>query len=165
MTGTFTNIRSIDHTSNCKVAVTFDRPIEELPPGMHTEGWFTVDFLVKERWNPIPHPFVPTSEFHLRPAFDRNGEHSIDAPYPNPFNPNTTICFSVREPANVSLAIYDVNGRIVKAFYDNTPMSPGDHTESWDGRNDAGIEVVSGVYFLRFDAGSYSDIKKMILLR
>ena len=157
---------SVDHTSDyCKVAVTFDGPIEEPTLGFHTDGWFTVNFLAKERWNPIPHKFIPTSEFPSRTDFDRNEEHSVAAPYPNPFNPNTTISFSVREHANISLAIYDVNGKIVKTLYNNVSMSPGDYTENWNGRNDAGIEVVSGVYFLRFNAGSYSDIQKMILMR
>jgi hypothetical protein len=154
-----------EHTSNCKAAVTFDGPIEELTLSMHTDGWFTVHFIPKTYWSQLPHPIIPTSEFPLKTDFDRNGEHSVATPYPNPFNPNTTVCFSVREHANVSLAIYDVNGKVIKTFYNNVSMSPGDYTENWNGRNEAGIEVVSGVYFLRFNAGNYSDIQKMILLR
>lgn len=156
---------SVDHTSDCKVAVTFDGPIEELTLGMHTDGWFIVNFLSKESWNPLPHKFNQIPDVSLRPDFDGNGKNSVAAPYPNPFNPNTTISFSVRERANVSLAVYDINGKVVKTFYNNVSMPPGEYTENWDGRNDAGIEVVSGVYFLRFSAGSYSGIQKMILLR
>ena len=151
------------YTAQCKAAVTFDVRLDELGPYIQTDGWFTVKFLKKPSGEKIP--YNPPSEILPGTAPDGDDDHMVYAPYPNPFNPNTTICFSVRESANVSLAIYDVNGRVVRTFYNDVPMSPGDRTEIWDGRNDLGVEVVSGVYFLRFNAGNHSEIRKMILMR
>jgi hypothetical protein len=83
---------------------------------------------------------------------------------PNPFNPSTTIRFELREQADVSLIVYDVAGRSVKRLSNGT-RTRGVHTVSWDGTNDAGEHVSSGIYFYRLDAGSYVQTRKMLLLK
>ena len=156
--------RPSTYVAECKAAINIDLPIDQGGLYAHTDGWFTVKFIKKHIPEKIP-IIDPGPDVGNGMDPDGDDDHMVSAPYPNPFNPNTTICFSVREPANVSLAIYDVNGRVVKTFYNDMPMSPGDRTEIWDGRNDLGVEVVSGVYFLRFNAGNHSEIRKMILMR
>jgi hypothetical protein len=156
--------RNSTYIADCKAALTIDLPLDQFGLYAHTDGWFTVKFIKKHIPEKIP-IIDPGPEVGSGRELDGDDDHMVSAPYPNPFNPNTTICFSVRESANVSLAIYDVNGRVVKTFYNDMPMSPGDRTEIWDGRNDLGVEVVSGVYFLRFNAGNHSEIRKMILMR
>lgn len=86
--------------------------------------------------------------------------------YPNPFNPTTTIRYSVRERTHVSLKIYDVGGRLVKTLVDEAknPNSNG-HSVEWNGRNNLGHRVSSGLYFYRLVAGSFTKTKKMVLLR
>ncbi len=84
--------------------------------------------------------------------------------HPNPFNPSTTIRFSLRERGRASLAIYDIAGRLVRVLADGV-MDAGPHEIAWDGRDRAGGAVASGVYFYRFETGVYTETRKMVLLR
>jgi hypothetical protein len=86
--------------------------------------------------------------------------------YPNPFNPATTIQFGV--PANfrgrAELRIYNVKGELVRSLYEGA-VTPGIHSYRWDGTNDNGRQVTSGIYFCRFVCGTERMTKKMVLLR
>ena len=84
--------------------------------------------------------------------------------YPNPFNPTTTIGFDVPRVADASIVIYNLLGQEVRTLITGT-LSPGQHTVVWDGRNNHGMNVQSGVYFYRLNAGSVSIVKKMLLLK
>jgi len=91
------------------------------------------------------------------------GTH-LAANYPNPFNPKTTLPFSLAAPAQVRLAIYDVAGRLQRTLVD-AHLPAGEHWVNWDGRDEAGSELASGVYFSRFEAGATSEVRKLLLLR
>jgi len=84
--------------------------------------------------------------------------------FPNPFNPSTTIPFVLEDPQAVSIAIFDIRGRRVR-FLEKKNLGRGEHQVTWDGRNDAGIEVSCGVYFcvMRVPSATYSS--KMVLVR
>ena len=88
--------------------------------------------------------------------------------YPNPFNPSTNIKFSLKDDSKVSLIIYNIRGQKVKTLV-NDNMQAGYHSIVWNGRDDNGKSVSSGVYFNSFDAadqtGDYTSIKKIILLK
>jgi hypothetical protein len=84
--------------------------------------------------------------------------------YPNPFNPSTTISFSLARDARAELSIYDVRGARVRTLVD-ARRERGIHRIQWDGRNQAGEPVASGVYFYRLKAGAFSSTKKMVLLK
>jgi beta-glucanase (GH16 family) len=79
--------------------------------------------------------------------------------YPNPFNPGTTISYSIPEAVNVELIVYDITGRIVKTLV-NTTQSAGTHKIQWNAMN-----VTSGVYFYKLKAGNFIDIKKCLLIK
>ena len=84
---------------------------------------------------------------------------------PNPFNPVTKIAFTVPEDAgSVTLTIYNVSGRVVRRLVDG-PLSAGPHSVVWNGRDDGGENLASGVYFARLAAGGESLLKKMTLLK
>ena len=83
---------------------------------------------------------------------------------PNPFNPLTRIAFGLERPASATLRIYDATGRLVAAIFDGDRPA-GNYVETWDGRNMQGQGVASGVYFYRLEAGSFTQTRKMILLR
>ncbi len=89
----------------------------------------------------------------------------LNAPFPNPFNPQTSIQFGLKKPTQVSLVIYDVTGARVRTFYKNVSLAAGEYVENWNGRNDKGIHVSSGIYFLQLQAGNFSKTQRMILLR
>ncbi len=90
---------------------------------------------------------------------------SLQQNVPNPFNPTTTISFVVPDGgANVSLHIYDSAGRLVRTLVNGHEPS-GTREVSWYGTNDQGQPVSSGVYFYQLTAPSFSETKKMVLLR
>jgi len=83
---------------------------------------------------------------------------------PNPFNPRTAIKFSLAADGPAKLVIYDVNGRQVKTLVQGR-QTAGPHEIVWDGTNDAGHTVGSGVYWSKLTAGDYSSNKKMVVLK
>jgi hypothetical protein len=83
---------------------------------------------------------------------------------PNPFNPFTTITFMLPRPGTASLAVYTVSGQKVRTLVSG-PMATGTHTATWDGRDDSGRAVSSGVYISRLMAGNAVLSGKMLLLR
>ena len=83
---------------------------------------------------------------------------------PNPFNPATTIKFDLAAGGRAALRIYDVRGRLVRTLVDG-PMPAGAHQVAWDGRNNAGSGVASGVYLLEMVAGGRRDDLKLVLAR
>lgn len=84
--------------------------------------------------------------------------------HPNPFNPATEIRYALAEDCYVKLEVYDVRGRKVAILVDRY-QEAGYRMAVWDGRDDSGTEMASGVYFYRIVAGDFIDSKKMILLR
>ncbi len=91
--------------------------------------------------------------------------------YPNPFNPTTTIAFRVdgsrfmvHSPARTTLVIYNVLGQKVSILV-NENLKAGTYQTTWDGKNDAGEKVHSGVYFYRLTSGGISETRKMVLMR
>jgi hypothetical protein len=84
--------------------------------------------------------------------------------YPNPFNPVTTIAYSIAARERVRIAVYDVSGRQVRMLVDAT-QEPNRYLTTWDGRDDAGNMLASGIYFVRYRAGAYTFTKKAVLLR
>jgi carboxypeptidase T len=86
--------------------------------------------------------------------------------YPNPFNPVTTIRYSIKDQGPVGLRIYDTAGRLVRILVDaNQAPRPGGFTATWDGKNESGDPVSSGVYYYRLSTKDFSQTKKMVLLK
>ncbi len=84
--------------------------------------------------------------------------------FPNPFNPKTTINFDLPRESRVDLAVYDITGRKVATLV-NDVLDPGRHTIIWLGRDDAGRQAASGVYFYRLKSGDEVLSRKMILVK
>ncbi|MCD4817187.1 MAG: SBBP repeat-containing protein [Candidatus Cloacimonetes bacterium] len=82
--------------------------------------------------------------------------------YPNPFNPKTTINFAVKDGETAQLLIYNVKGQIVKTY---TDFENGFHTVDWNGKDDLGNQVGSGLYFYRLKSATTNQIRRMILLK
>ncbi len=84
--------------------------------------------------------------------------------YPNPFNPETKIEFELPKGGMVNLRVYAVNGQLVRTLLEKD-MPRGPHSVRWDGRDDSGRSVASGVYFYSLVASGVRESRKMILLR
>jgi hypothetical protein len=105
--------------------------------------------------NTVPDPTPATPTYR----------NSLSQNYPNPFNPTTTIDFTVKELAPVSVKIYNVRGQLVRTLA-NDRFEPGvTHQLEWNGRNDAGQSVSSGVYFYKLVTKNFTQTKKMVLLK
>jgi hypothetical protein len=89
----------------------------------------------------------------------------LERNYPNPFNPTTRIRYEVPAPGGqVRITIYNVQGQVVRRLV-NREHAPGFYQESWDGRNDSGLGVSSGIYFARMHAPEFVKTIKLLLLK
>lgn len=84
--------------------------------------------------------------------------------YPNPFNPSTTIAFIAPESGDVRLSIFNIKGQKVRDLHSGS-MAKGHHTVTWDGLDDKGIAVSSGVFFVRIEMNGKSQAHKMVLMK
>lgn len=88
----------------------------------------------------------------------------LDANHPNPFNPSTTIRFAIPAAVRVRVGVYSLAGQLVARLVD-ADLGPGAHEAVWTGLDVAGRPAQSGVYVCRMEAGSFSDTRRMTLLK
>jgi len=137
----------------------------------------TLEFLADGKFNMIlensaggsvvnadPSWYIPPAVNAVRADGQVASDFQLDQNYPNPFNPSTSIHFSVKNSGQVKLAIYDMLGREVRMLV-NESLSQGSYDTSWDGRDNMGAIVPSGVYIYQIEAGDYKDSKKLSLIR
>ena len=91
-------------------------------------------------------------------------EFDLDQNFPNPFNPTTTITFAVPKAGDVTLAIYNLRGRLVRTLAEG-PLAAGRHKIVWDGNDSRGQRVASGIYVYRLETNEFAESKKLILTR
>ncbi|MCX6142122.1 MAG: T9SS type A sorting domain-containing protein, partial [Ignavibacteriales bacterium] len=91
-------------------------------------------------------------------------EYALLTNYPNPFNPSTTIRFQLPARSNVRVLVYDITGREIRTLV-NDNVDAGSYSVRWEGEDNAGRTVTSGVYIVRMNAGYYTKTQKVVLLR
>jgi len=89
---------------------------------------------------------------------------ALNQNYPNPFNPTTNIQFAIPQRASVKLEVYDILGRLVTTLA-NGDMAAGTYNVTWNGKDANGLTVASGLYLYRIQAGSFTAVHKMLLLK
>jgi plastocyanin len=95
---------------------------------------------------------------------DARKSYHLEQNYPNPFNPTTTIRYTLPERSTVELAVFGVDGKLVRVLESGAkPM--GTFEAKWDGHDTSGRAVASGVYYYRLKAGSFTETKKMVLMK
>ena len=111
--------------------------------------------------------FNGTMEFH-GPVSATLGslptEYDLAQNYPNPFNPNTSIGFALPEAGLATLTIYNLIGQRVRTLISKS-LEPGEHSVQWDGMDEQGEPLASGVYLYRLQAGEFSAVKKLTLMK
>ena len=113
---------------------------------------------------PAPEPGLVTGIVENRAPGLTPADFALHANYPNPFNPETTIEFDVARAGKVKLAVYNVLGQQIRIL-SNSQLNPGSYRVKWDGTNDSGEAVSSGIYFLRMSAGSFTQHRRMLLMK
>ena len=109
---------------------------QDMPPNVNTDSFI----------NNIP------NQLALRPS------------YPNPFNPNTKISFSLPKLSDVDMQVVDINGRKIRNLLNNT-LASGNHNVSWDGTNNSGVNMSSGIYFIILNVDGVILSQKLSLIR
>ena len=90
--------------------------------------------------------------------------YTLNQNYPNPFNPSTEIAFALPSASHVTLTVYNILGQSVKTLVDGD-LTEGSHQVTWDGTDNGGSIVSSGIYFYRIQANNFVATKKMTLLK
>jgi hypothetical protein len=98
------------------------------------------------------------------PVGGRSFVNRLEANMPNPFNPSTTIRYELAQSGPASLRVYDVSGRLVRTIFDRS-HDVGSYETRWDGRDDRGLPVSSGVYFYQLESGRFTQTRRMVLLK
>ena len=91
-------------------------------------------------------------------------DYRLNQNYPNPFNPTTLISYQLPDPARVRINIYNILGQKINTLVDEIQVS-GQHQVIWDGNDQKGRSVGSGIYFYKIVAGDYTRVRKMVLLK
>lgn len=112
---------------------------------------------------------LPTPEDGTLLSVDDKGleeitNYELGQNYPNPFNPSTTISYSLKDAGNVSLKIYNTLGQEIKEIFSGY-KNAGTHTFSWNGTDNYGNKVASGIYLYRINSDNFTAVKKMIMLK
>ena len=140
--------------------------VPETLTAVEVQGWLT-DARALEIKDPIMKRGIMMLEQLLVSLTPRETE--LLANYPNPFNPETWIPYRLAEDAFVTLTIYDGNGQIIRTLEVGHRIASAYEGRSkaahWDGRNDLGEQVASGVYFYTLTAGDFSATRKMLILK
>jgi flagellar hook assembly protein FlgD len=84
--------------------------------------------------------------------------------YPNPFIGATTISYKLPQPAQTELSIYNLRGQLVRKLV-NEPLTSGQHTVTWDGKDDNGKALASGMYLCRISSAGKQETHKMLLMK
>jgi hypothetical protein len=88
-------------------------------------------------------------------------QYELNQNYPNPFNPTTRIKYGLPESGHVRLTVYNVLGQLVSLIV-SKEQTAGYYEVTWDARTDSGVQVPSGLYFLRIEAGDFSSTRSMV---
>ena len=105
-------------------------------------------------------PRVPIGSGEIPTPYTNHLEQN----YPNPFNPETTISFTLAQNGNVQLSIYNIRGQLVRTLL-NENRSAGLHNVLWNGTDNNNNQVASGIYLYRIETNTFSDVKRMMLMK
>ncbi len=115
-----------------------------------------------DNWDAFETPRIQSAENVANEFVPEN--FSIEQNYPNPFNPSTTISYSLPVSAQTLIVVYDLQGRTIRELI-NQPESAGQKSVQWDGKNATGNAVASGLYLYRIQSGSFTQTRKMLLVK
>jgi hypothetical protein len=141
---------------------------------MHTAEKFTTSGIDVSLLTGADGAITNTTQYHIRIpkptsiSVDENGltvnEFKLAQNYPNPFNPTTTIAYDVKGNSKVTLKIYNLLGQEVRTLV-NARQTAGNYKVDWNGKDNAGKAVASGVYLYRLEAGDVKLAKKMMFMK
>ncbi len=145
----------------------FPNPIWEGAPGTEDGVYYCLNynFISGPSVHKMADKSVVTSIKDTRNGLGQVEGFGLVSNYPNPFNPSTNIHFTVTSPKVVSLAVYDILGRKVATLLNKKELQPGEQNIHWNGTDDNGNQLTSGVYLYKITSGEQTITQKMMLLK
>ena len=101
----------------------------------------------------------------INPIKDNLHSFILNQNFPNPFNSSTEIRFKLTKSAKISLTVYDITGKVAQILVNNQHYYPGEYRLFWNGKNQIGKEVSSGIYLYELKGKNFKDVKKMLYIR
>lgn len=150
---------SATNTSQMQSYVLFDREISE-----SSTYHYWLESLDFDGVNTLHGPISITINYDSSGGGQVPLNTSINSIYPNPFNPDLTIDFSILAPANISLKVYNSKGQHIKTLHSG-PRDQGSHRLIWDGKDSQNAAVGSGIYYIVMDGTLLRDVKKAVLMK
>ena len=130
---------------------------------MRKEG-FTPEAIRDEIHRMLREFGINESDDQVNQSAQTSGEALSIRNYPNPFNPETNIEYNLKSSSRVSITIYDVQGKMVTSLADDFRQA-GTHNIKWNGLNESGSRVPSGVYFIRISAGNETLNHRIVMMK
>ena len=139
-------------------------------------GWNQAENIQTMTWDPYRHRLWAATSVGVcyldtfevadasQPLVFKPLNHAVISAYPNPFNPSTTIRLDIPLRTDARLAVYDLTGRLVRTLFNGT-VEAGERDFHWDGRDNSGHELSSGMYFCRLSSKQFTATHKLLLLR
>lgn len=158
-----TEVISVDGATVSQAITYCDNLIDDLEFGNHELAKDIADMI--NNGEMVPEGMIPLETVQIAYRQGLPSGQFMLSNRPNPFNPSTTISFMLPETASATLRVYDVSGHLVRILLNGAVKSDGPHEVVWNGRNEAGLVVAAGVYFGKLDAGGYSEIQRMTLIK
>lgn len=129
----------------------------------------TIDFPNRDEIITTAYHWLDSVSTNIAVSVENNPELIPETPqlvqnYPNPFNPETKITYNLPNASDVELSIYNVTGQKIRSLI-NARQFSGNHDVDWNGLNDSGFQVSSGIYFYTLRADRFVEVKKMLLVR
>ena len=157
---------TIIQANNISHAVTYNYTDEEVTPEMTYYYWLQANDLdlTHQFYGPVSVLVEDQGEDGTTPQVEL--VTALKGAYPNPFNPSTSISFSLAETANISLTIYNAKGQVTGYLINEQQFDKGNHSVLWNGKDLTGRTAASGVFFYRMETDQgFSETKKMLLLK
>jgi Zn-dependent metalloprotease len=167
--GNWTNVEYTQASSNMWENITFNLEDYFATPGMVQMRFIASDSPNGALVEALVDDFILMGSFDLTGVGDDDGMSvqfvtNLKQNSPNPFNPKTEIRFSLEQAGNASLKVYDASGRLVKSLIEG-PLTAGEQIVSWNGMDESGSSVASGMYFYRLQTEDRVISKRMLLLK
>jgi len=137
-------------------------PIGTMPVGICT--LYTIIDSYPYFWGEVFEVFENSPSGILNSPKEIVDEFALSQNYPNPFNSTTNINYVLSRDAWVTLSVYNSSGQRVKVL-ENNRQPKGSYSVNWDGKNDSGKGVASGIYFYELKAGEYKETRKLVLIK
>lgn len=165
----WTNFDGVTHTATSDPG-SIDTWDLSLPPGTNKQRQFNIVGILS--YHCTPHPFMQGTVMVEQITDVRSNGNSVLPKkfrllqnFPNPFNASTLISYQLPQTGEVTLTIYNILGQKVRIFQPGK-QSAGSYSINWDGSNQEGSQVSSGIYFYRLRAGdSFNQVRKMTLIK